>query len=222
MLLTSEVEAKYVEWLRMRTEQGRVSEERLAKMDPSLRSEAERMSQMLLAKMAPEGGLGLQPLLEHRRLRYGITDGAFSHQPAYDRMLVYQISQWEGQDTFGDTKIVMPETSRLREREEAPRAIVVAAGALALDHLRSNGMDLGHIVSFVRMAPWRMRFDMVGGKPQHMLVLRDGDIIASEDTHTLLKIGHLKLECNAEGKHVYVTRDGATHAPEQPWISEDY
>ena len=59
--------------------------------------------------------------------------------------------------------------------------IIVSAGTDALDNLRSHGMDLGHIVSIIREAPYGIRMATVYGKKHVLMIINVGDICASED-----------------------------------------
>lgn len=167
---------------------------------------AREMTRAIKERMSPAGALGLPELLDQRRLEYGIMDSAFTAAAAYDRIMVAQFSQMES-ETFGkDSKIVMPDTVREKELQSAPRGVIISAGLRALDDIRSNGMDLGHIIYFVRFSPWRIRFDIVEGEQFFLLVLRSGDIISSEDTARNLRSG--KLRCMADRvenrlEHVY-------------------
>jgi len=168
-------------------------------------------------RQSPAGSLGLPSLLDERRLRFAIPDGAFRTQAVFDRILVWQVSDWEG-ETYGDTMIVMPELAKARTQEAAPRGILISAGQLALDGLRSNGIELGHVVRFIRLAPWRMRVDTIGGQEQHALILRSGDLIGSEDLRDELRSNPGAISFNAEtGQHEYM---GAVRtSPDHP---DDY
>jgi len=189
----------------------------------------DRAERSLTKALAKKGKLGLPPLLDARRLEYGIPDGAFKLQAAFDRILVYQIPI-NRKNTFGDTSIIKPETSERREAEEAPRGILVSAGMKAMDNLRSNGIDLGHIVSFIRLSPWRMYVDCVEGLSFHIMILRDGDLLGSEDLRAALVQGKCKIEVreykDEEGVlrrcHMFKDSNGDLWDPEIPWIPEDY
>lgn len=171
---------------------------------------ARELTRAIKDRMAPAGALGLPELLDARRIEYGITDKAFMAQAAYDRILAIQLSQMEG-DTFGEgSAIVMPDTVRQKELESAPRGLIISAGLRALDDIRSNGMDLGHIIHFVRFSPWRIRYDIISGQQHWLMVLRSGDIIASEDTASSLRSGKLKLmPDNVDGRLEHVYHGGA-------------
>lgn len=153
--------------------------------------------------MAKPGALGLPKLLEERRLKYGITDSAFSMQPYHDTVLVYQLSRMQG-ETFGDGPILMPDTSKKREHESTPQGVVVAAGLCALDSLRMNAMDLGHVVAFCRVAPWRMETDKVNGKWEQVLVFRVADIVGSLDLAKNLRSGDMAVGFDKDAyEHFY-------------------
>lgn len=189
----------------------------LGDMDARIRARSvQKISDELEKSLAPAGALNLPPLLEARRVAYGISNGAFRQQATFDRVLAFQISQYEG-ETFGNSSIIMTDVGKKREQESAPRAIVVSAGLRALDDLRSNGMDVGHIVSFVRFSPWRMRVDTIAGMQFFLLVLHSGDIIASEDTAAALRAGELRMKTlnRTDGaiEHFYVGPDDRAIRP---------
>jgi hypothetical protein len=175
------------------------------------------------AQQTPPGGIpGLCPLLEARRFTHGIPNGAFKTQAAFDVCFVHQVSRFET-ETYGTTKIVMPKTAKKRVDEETPRGVLVSAGLQALDHLRSNGIDLGHMVSLIRMAPWRMPIDNVLGAEQYVLILRTGDITGSEDLREALAAGKCRIEFNKETRqHIYVDEQGQPWTPTVPFLPEDY
>ena len=170
--------------------------------------------------MAKRGSLNLPALLEARRWEFLIPDKAFDHAALYDRILILQLTDSEG-ETFGeDSTIIMPEITKSRLADEACRGVIVSAGLSALDHLRSNGADLGHVVRFIRNAPWRMKVDRVEGHDIHELVMRDGDLISSEDLAIALRKGQCKV-AYVEGQHVFVDAKGNIWKPEMPFIQDD-
>lgn len=224
-LLPRRLENGYVDLLRMKAE----NETPVEELSDDLRSAAERRSAARRAQLSEPGKLNLPPLLDYRRQKYGIIDDAFHYggQCAYDRLLVWQIPLWEGA-TFGKTKILMPETTKDAESQTAPRAIIVAAGLMALDHLRSNGMDLGHIVTFANQGHWRLRIGEVGGNYQYLIILSSGDVVSSEDTRRLTDLGFLTpslrvLEGGAPAHYYAVAKmadDGAL-MPQRPYKEFD-
>lgn len=181
----------------------------------------DKLAKKLEKRLSPRGSLGIPELLDDRRLQYGIPDGAFKVQASFDRILVHQIAK-NDKETYGDTSILMPQVSQVREREEANRGILVSAGLKALDNLRSNGIDIGHIINFIRLSPWRMPVDCIDGTYLYIMILRDGDIIGSEDLADDLLHGKVSVK-NVEGEHVLVSQDGSVLGnPNMPWMSEDY
>ena len=186
--------------------------------------------------MSKPGALGLPPLLESKRLEWAIPDGAFKMQMVFDRLLVWQLDQGDdtdvnenGERCYPGTNIVMPDVGEKREFEEAPRGILVGAGLTALDALRSNGIDLGHTITFCRHAPWRMRVDAVAGKDLYALLLRAGDITGSEDLANALRAGKCRVEVKESDKgdgaivreHWFVDSEGVAWAPSEPFIGDD-
>lgn len=124
----------------------------------------------------------LPPLLLKRKEQYKIPDVAFGGQFVFDRVGVWQIeAQDKDADKYEGTSIIKPVMVRDAEERGEPRGVIISAGAQALDCLTSHGMDLGHIVWFVRLSPWRRQVGLVDGRPQDVLILRVGDIVASED-----------------------------------------
>lgn len=187
----------------------------------------------------------LPPLLERRRVEYYCPDQAFDIMPAVDTVHVWQIGQQRATFSKGG-RIVMSEQGRDQSRFESPRGIIVTAGLLALDQLRSHGMDLGHVVYLLRMSPYRLPMDLIGHRDVGgLLVLHAGDIKGSEDTMAMLRSGELRVkrikerapggektvevmpdgttaERHAEiERHVYVRTDGTHLTPSIPWQPEE-
>jgi hypothetical protein len=181
----------------------------------------------LKKQCSPAGTMGLPPLLDARRCEWLIPDGAFdaAFGTLYDRILVYQIPmlvKTRGQDsTYGGGLIVKPAQGREREQREAPRGIIVGAGLKALDSLRSNGVDLGHIVTFIKTSVWSVPIAYVAGKWERLQVLRDGDLIYSEDTTLAVKARAAHLVRLDDGTHVYQDAEGKRWNPVMPWIADD-
>jgi hypothetical protein len=176
-------------------------------------------------KQKPGAFPEISPLLEARRLEYGIPDGAFNMEAAYGRILVWQLPQ-DDNDTYGGGLILKTSRTKERERDMAPRGVIVSAGLSALDFLKSNGMDVGHIVGFVRLSPFSYQCDIVGrGIPQELKILQVGDIICSEDLKKALRSGEAKVQVVEEAGrqiHVYVDRDGKRWTPQDPRLASDY
>lgn len=184
------------------------------------RRKLEERERKLREKVSPPGALGpLPPLLEARRLEFGITDWAFAAQPAYDRVYVHQIDKRE--ETFSGTSIIMTDRTKEKNLKSCPMGIIVGAGALALDTLRANGMDLGHQVMFLRLVPYRIETDYAD-RQHSIMVLRAGDIIGSLDLGDAIRLGQVEVGGDPEGGHLYVNREtGEQWRPELPYMEGD-
>lgn len=181
-------------------------------------------SEAIARRMAPRGALGLSPLLEERRLEFGITNKAFVSQAVYDRVFVFQIPMVFG-DKFEGSTLYMPDTTRAREANGAPRGIVISAGPIALDAMRSNGIDLGHIIYFVHAAPYHIRYDLIEGKAMHMIVLTAGDIVSSEDLADNLRTRKVRIiqdsKVTDRVSHTFIDETGKPLLPQSAWRAED-
>jgi len=195
---------------------GVATQAELDRLDPMLRKDAERIQKRKNELMSPPGSLGLPPLLEERRLQVGITDGAFCVQPYNDSVFVHQINRMD-QETYAGTGIIMIADEKRREKEQTPQGIVVAAGLVALDSLRMNGMDLGHLVTFCRIAPWRIQTDWIEGNSwEEVLVFRVGDIVGSTDLAENLRDGRVKVRFDPENyEHYYEDENGVNWHPQR-------
>lgn len=183
---------------------------------PTRKTREEIRREAILAHMSKEP-LGLGKLVEEKRWKYGIPDEAFFNQcPAFDRILVVQIPEDES-DTYGDSGLVKTETAKKRDLVEAPRGIIVGAGLSALDQLRSNGIDLGHTVGFVRLAPFRRPYATIAGERISLVVLVAGDIVDSEDLGQQLRARQVRIvpKLNSEGVtiHQFVDASGKLWEP---------
>lgn len=191
-----------------------------------MRRAARGLSAKWLAHMSPPGKLGLPPLLDSRRLEYGIVDQAFEQECVFDRIYVWQIPRTGG-DTFEGTMIHRPDISKAKDEDTTPRGILISAGLRALDNLRSNGIDLGHIVNFIRSSPWGMPIGLIDGVEIPMLrVMRDGDLVSSEDLARARREGKVSTIVADDGKggveHRLQNSDGSSTAVTMPWMPEDY
>jgi len=175
----------------------------------------------LRKQISKKGALNLPPLLDKRRREYDVIDGAFQFQCTYDRILVKQISQFGDQETYGDTRIFMPHTMQESEKNTAPRGVLIGAGLSALDSLHSNGIALGHIVTFIRDAVWHYRIGVIQGQDEYVLILRAGDILGSEDLAQSMRAGKCRIHLDRDNKHKLV-RGGKKLEPFNPKIPEEY
>lgn len=188
-------------------------------------AQAVKILQDRQAKGEEAKAMRLPPLLEKRRREHLIPNGAFASQPTYDWIHVYQIGEKDstGPQTYGDTSIIMPDRVRELARDESPRGIIVGAGLLALDQLRSNGVDLGHICRFVKLAPYRIVIDNILGKDFLVLVMRAGSITSSEDLEAARRAGKTVAIYNDQSQHAWAHPGKPnSKAPVQPWTPADY
>lgn len=150
------------------------------------------MDQAIRRHMSPEGSLGLPELLDKRRLEFGIPDDAFRAQAAFERIYIWQLATEV--ETYGrNSRIVIPDEYASKRRDSTPRGVVLSAGLRALDVLRSNGMDVGHIVRFIRYTPFKMTLAIIDGLHFDVLVMNVGDITGSEDLRDKLRSGLLEV-----------------------------
>lgn len=167
-------------------------EEAVKQFGPEMADRMKAESDKLRTAMSPKGELNLPPMLDERRLAYGIPDSAFKVQPIFDRCIVWQLPP--EQDTFSaDSKILMPDTTKARQQEENPRCLLLAAGPAALDALESNGVFLGHIVMIIDMAPFSAKSDIRDGKEERVTIVSCTDVVGSEDLRDSLRRGHMKF-----------------------------
>lgn len=164
----------------------------------------------------------LPPLLEKRRLEYGIPDGAFSMHAMYGRILVWQIAVDES-DTYKGTSILKADQTKVREQFSAPTGIIISAGLEALDCLRANGSDLGHKVAFVRLSPYTFEVDRVGrGIPQELVILQAGDLIADYDLMGNIRDGRSRVLQEGTTHLYHDVMSGKTWKQNDPALEPDY
>ncbi len=178
------------------------------------KEQLERQAKIREDRMSPKDALHLPGLLEARRLEWLITDGAFSIAPLYNRVYVHQIPM--AYDVNKKKGLIhTPDTKAAQELRSCHRGVLVSAGALALDALRSNGVDLGHIVHFIHVNPWRLHVDYVDGHTFQVLVMSVDCVAGSEDLADVLKSGVVKVVVE-NGKHQILDADGKLWDPQMP------
>jgi hypothetical protein len=183
---------------------------------------AERNDKELKKHMSKKGALGLPPLLDKRRLEYGIPDEAFDLQPAWDRVLVHQISPWAERAGGEGSLIYRSENAQEREIESCPQGILIAAGFEALDSLYSYGFELGHHVMFTRMAPTHLEMAKIGHQSYEVIAAHAGDLAGSFDLRDAIRKGDVKVEYDAEiQQHVLTDKKGRTWKPKKPFVAAD-
>jgi hypothetical protein len=151
--------------------------------------------------VAAPGTFNLPPLLEERRLKWKIPDGAFrvAAGTVYDRILIWQIPLLsectEDEHFIGGAGGTLYKSDQTREKDtrEAPRGVIIGAGLRALDALRSNGIDLGHIVYFCKNTVYSIQVDYIAGKWERVSLAREGDLVLSEDVSLAMRTGAMKV-----------------------------
>lgn len=142
---------------------------------------AESIAEKLKASLAPRGTFNIPMLLDERRFEYAIPNGCFAQFPVFDKVYVWQIPTHERKTYSKEGSILKPDAVISYDRNTAPRGIIVSAGLQALDSLRSTGIDIGHIIRFKKFSPFIQPIDDVEGRELTVMVIRDGDIVSSED-----------------------------------------
>jgi hypothetical protein len=182
-----------------------------------LKEEAELETAAIKKAQAPAGALNLPPLLEARRLEYGITNGAFDAHAMFERVIIFQLlpKSWKGGKIAGG-RIWAPTKVLKGAVTTAARGIIVSAGLRALDVLRSNGSDLGHIVHFIKVAPYSTESDCIDGKWHYVLQMNVGDIVADEDIGEAMVRGEVTIVKNGSEHEIMGHGKALT-----PWVSDD-
>lgn len=151
-------------------------------------------TKLIKEHMSAPGALGLQPLLEEQRLKYGITDGFFRTQAAFDRIFVFPLDIEDGEKAEKSTGgIWKPQGTKLRDKQEGNRGVLISAGLTAADRLMSHGIEVGHVVITNKNVPFARRCETISGEALHYLVMRDADLAGSETLAEELRTGKKRV-----------------------------
>jgi hypothetical protein len=152
-------------------------------------------------------------LLQQRIEEFNIPD--LPWWPTFDRVLAYQIDdKLSKQDKIGS--IYLPETTQ-STKDGSKRLVIVGAGLKALDILRSNGIELGHIVTETQFGNIDFVIDRkAAGENVQFRVARAEDITGSEDLLANLKEGLAEIVLDDNGKH-QLKVDPKTRGPVNPF-----
>ncbi len=142
---------------------------------------AENIADDLEKSLAPRGTYNIPTLLDERRFEYGIPNGCFEHYPVFDKVYIWQVTLTERHTYSEGGAILKPDAIVAIDRNTAPRGIIISAGLQALDSLRSTGVDIGHIIRFKKFAPFIQPVGEIRGHIMTVMVIRDGDVVSSED-----------------------------------------
>lgn len=158
---------------------------------------AKKRTAAIKERMSPPGALGLPGLLEENRLKYGIPDGAFRSQALFDRIHVFPLDAFEGdaaEKTAGG--IYKPNVTKLKDKQEGHRGVLISVGLQAADVLMSHGVELGHVVITNKNVPFANVCEVILGVPMFYLVMRDADLASSETLRTQILEGEKRvIEC---------------------------
>lgn len=158
------------------------------------KDKAIRRTQLIKERMSPPGGLGLPPLLEAMRFKYGIPDGAFASQASFDRIFVFPIDPFDdADDKYPGTEIIKPKLTKMKDMQEGHRGVLISAGLTAADRLMSHGIELGHVVTTNKNVPFARRCEQLEDGDLFYLVMRDGDLAGSETLRQELRAGTKKI-----------------------------
>lgn len=163
---------------------------------------AKRRTAEIKELMSPPGALRLPPLLDAARLKWGIPDAAFECQAVFDRIHIFPID-FEGlKETYGQSSIIRPEVTKMRDLQNGHRGILISMGLAAADHCVSHGIELGHIVRTIRNAPHAQECARITDGSIFYLVMRDGDLTGSETQMEQLRSGETRIVDDG-GEHAY-------------------
>jgi co-chaperonin GroES (HSP10) len=134
-----------------------------------------------------------QSLLDKRRKEWGIPDITF--QPMDNNVIVWRLPPLT---TSPSGLLHLPEDAR----SPHIKGVVLAMGPRAMDVLKSNGIEEGHIVVFARFAGWETKDHTAHQKlGSEVLIIKDRDIIGSDELKAELKSGKAKYVKGEDGRH---------------------
>jgi hypothetical protein len=162
-----------------------------------------KRTELIKSRMSPPGALRLPPLLDAQRLKYGIPDGAFKSQAAFDRIYVFPIDPFDGEQNEKTTGgIYKPNVTKLRDHQEGHRGVLISAGLTAADRLASHGISLGHIVTTNKNVPFARRCEQLETFDIFYLVMRDGDLAGSETLAEEIREGKARvMDIGGDGEY---------------------
>lgn len=176
---------------------------------------AAKRTALIKERMSPPGALHLPPLLEAQRLKHGIPDGFFKSQAAFDRIFVFPLDQWDGEETFAPGgSILRGKLTKLKDMQEGNRGVLISAGLTAADRLMSHGIEIGHVVTTNKNVPFARRCErLTDGTEMFYLVMREADLAGSETLAQELREGKKKVvDIGGDGEYqhqVAVNDNGA-------------
>ncbi len=175
--------------------------------------DAEKRTKLIKERMSPPGALHLPPLLEAARLKHGIPDGFFRSQAAFDRIYVFPLDPEDDDEKIKGTNLFKAKLTKLKDKQEGSRGVLISAGLTALDRLMSHGIELGHVITTNKNVPFARRCEEILGVPMFFLVMREADLAGSETLAEDLLAGRKRIvevgdETGYQHQVATVTEDG--------------
>lgn len=132
-----------------------------------------------------------EALLRKRCREYGIDVPTF--QPIDDNVVVWRLPPLK--ESAGG--LIIPE----EHNTPHVKGLLLKMGPRAMDVLRSNGIDEGHIVIFARFAGWETT-DLTPEHRRHntILMIKARDIIGSDDLKAEIESGQAKYIKGQDGR----------------------
>lgn len=146
-------------------------------------------------RMSPKGALNLPPFLDEQRIKHGIPDGFFKSQASFDRIFVFPIDPFDGDEKLvPGSFLYRANMTKMKDMQEGHRGILISAGLSAADRLMSHGIEIGHIVTTNKNVPFARRCEVLpDGHAMYYLVMRDGDLAGSETLAEELREGKRRV-----------------------------
>lgn len=138
----------------------------------------------------------MSKLLKKRMREFDVKDVTFA--PIDDDVLVWRLPALSEHKVTKDITILIP------DENQSPhiKGLLMAMGPRAMDILISNGIDLGHIVTWKRFAGSEFHDHTKDRRLKaEYIVLKARDIIGSDDLKKELDSGRAKYVRGADGRH---------------------
>lgn len=156
---------------------------------------ATKRTALIKERMSAPGALRLPPLLETQRLKHGIPDGFFKSQAAFDRIYVFPLDPFDGDEKLSPGSVLYrANLTKMKDMQEGHRGVLISAGLTAADRLMSHGIEIGHIVTTNKNVPFARRCEVLAdGHQMFFLVMREADLAGSETLAEELLAGNKRI-----------------------------
>lgn len=138
----------------------------------------------------------MSKLLKARMKEFGVKD--VSYAPIDDQALIWRLPPLEVHKISKNVSLFIPDDA------QSPhiKGLLMAMGPRAMDILISNGIDLGHIVTWKRYAGDEFHDHTKDRRLKaEYIVVKARDIIGSDDLKKELDSGKAKYVRGADGRH---------------------